>query len=142
MMDLDGQFAEKVFDNSVPGLSTEAQAVDQLISEAYERWSETLTSRLGRLEDEFARLAAEWKSETEYFSSVPQIALHPSYQRIIGMGSVAVPLILRDLEETSAPWFWALRAITGEDPVPQPDRGYVDRMVRAWLRWGIRKNLI
>lgn len=68
--------------------------------------------------------------------------MHPAYQQIIGMGPDALPLILRDLADEPAPWFWALRAITGEDPVPEAERGDVDRMVEAWLSWGMRRNLL
>lgn len=94
------------------------------------------------LEAEFNLLAARWKADTEFQSSPTRIATHPAYQRIIGMGKEALPLILHDLQETHAPWFWALRAISGEDPVPDEDRGYTDRMVRAWLQWGTRRRLV
>jgi hypothetical protein len=137
-----GNTSDKLFDPSIPGLSVEAQALDQSIFEAYEHWSETLTSQQGSFEQAFDALTAQWKKDTEYQSSIAQIALHEAYQRIIGMGYIALPLILRDLEATQAPWFWALRAITGEDPIPPEDKGYIDRMVRAWVRWGIRKNLL
>src|SRR5690606_9948161 len=103
---------------------------------------QTLTGREGNLAVEFGRLAAEWRSDTEFHSSITRIAMHPAYQRIIGMGRPALPLILHDLKATSAPWFWALRAISGVDVVPASDRGYVDRMVWAWLRWGRSENLI
>jgi hypothetical protein len=94
------------------------------------------------LELQFTRLAAEWKADTEFESSTTRIAMHPAYQRIIGMGAPVVPLILRDLERTNDPWFWALHAITGANPVAAEDRGTINRMVSAWLLWGMRtKNL-
>ena len=61
-----------------------------------------------------------------------------SYQRVIGMGEKAIPLILRQLEnEGDDPdhWFWALQAITREDPVPEDARGDMKEMARAWLDW-------
>ena len=33
-------------------------------------------------------------------------------------------------------WFWALQAITGEDPVPPAHRGDLSKMAAAWIRWG------
>jgi hypothetical protein len=44
--------------------------------------------------------------------------------------------MLADLRDTGSHWFWALREITGENPVAPEDRGYVDRMIQAWLAWG------
>jgi hypothetical protein len=116
--------------------------VEQSIEELQRSWGETLTSERGSIEAEFQRLTEEWKADTEFLSSPTRIAVHPAYQRIIGMGLAAVPMILRDLAATHAPWFWALRAITGEDPIPAEDRGYLDRMVRHWVRWGVRKNML
>jgi hypothetical protein len=34
------------------------------------------------------------------------------------MGKDAIPLLLRELGKKSGRWFWALKAITREDPVP------------------------
>lgn len=51
------------------------------------------------------------------------------------MGPAALPLVLRELEEHGGQWFWALEAIAGVDPVPPQDRGRVQAMKEAWLRW-------
>jgi hypothetical protein len=133
---------DAIFAAAAPGVSSTAAMIDSSISEAHAHWLGTLTSRLESSAEEFRRLAAQWKEDTEFQSSITRIAMHPAYQRIIGMGPAALPMILRDLEATQAPWFWALQAITGADPVPREDRGYIDRMVRAWVRWGIRQNII
>ena len=66
------------------------------------------------LERTFFELANRWRDETALLSSVTRTAMHPAYQRIIGMGPAAVPLILRELEQRPDHWFWALTAITGE----------------------------
>ncbi len=87
-------------------------------------------------EARFRALAALWRRETLNISSTSRMAMHPAYQRVIGMGSVAVPLILRELQERPSWWFWALRAITGTDPVPRSSRGSLGAMVAAWLAWG------
>ena len=90
----------------------------------------------------FESLAAQWKEETRYLSSTTDIATNGAYQRIIGMGMPAVPLILEDLRDQPYHWFWALNAITGEDPVPQSLRGHVREMADAWITWGVEKGLI
>jgi hypothetical protein len=96
----------------------------------------------GELASRFRDLTKQWKAETEFLSSPDDIAMHPAYQQIIGLGSAAVPLILRELEREPGQWFWALRAITGEDPVPASDRGRVSAMAAAWVRWGRERGLI
>lgn len=88
------------------------------------------------LQDEFARLADEWHAETGHLSSPRQIATHPAYQRIIGLGDRVIPLILSDLRRRGGEWYWALRYITGQWPVPDDAAGDVRRMKEAWLRWG------
>jgi hypothetical protein len=84
----------------------------------------------------FRRLADQWLEETQLTSSLTEIVLHSAYQQIIGMGNAALPLILRELQERPAHWFWALRAITGENPVPREDAGRMARMTEHWLDWG------
>jgi ribosome-associated toxin RatA of RatAB toxin-antitoxin module len=91
------------------------------------------------IETEFERLAAKWKAERRASSSTQAIAMHPAYQKIIGMGAQAVPFILADLQRGVDHWFWALRSITRENPVPSESRGKMQEMANAWLDWG-RKN--
>jgi hypothetical protein len=136
------RFGEGVYERPADGVSDAAESVESWIDEIYADWSETLTSRRSALEFEFARLAMEWKTDTEFESSITRIAMHPSYQRIVGMGPVVLPLILRDLEQTHDAWFWALRAITGEDPISPEDRGVIHLMALAWVKWGVRENLL
>jgi DNA-binding transcriptional regulator YhcF (GntR family) len=92
--------------------------------------------------DQFKRLAQEWKRETILHSSPLLIATHDAYQRIIGMGPAAVPLILHELSAERDYWFWALRAITGDDPVPEEHRGDVRAMTEDWLEWGRARGLL
>lgn len=90
------------------------------------------------LEERFDQLAAEWRGNVRYTSSVFDIAMQPSYQRIIGMGPAAVPFIIRELVDCeSEHWFWALKAITGADPVALADRGNIAKMREAWLKWAV-----
>ncbi len=69
-------------------------------------------------------------------SSISKKAMHPTYHRIIGMGDKAVTPILRQLQEQLDHWFWALNAITGENPVPQESAGDLRQMAKAWIQWG------
>jgi len=68
--------------------------------------------------------------------------MHPSYQAIIGMGEIAVPLILGSLSRRIEHWFWALEAITQDNPVPRRSRGDIEAMARAWLIWGHERGLV
>lgn len=89
------------------------------------------TDRVAR----FHNLVRQWKATTLFTSSGTEMALHPAYQQIIGMGKEALPLILGELKREEDHWFWALKSITGEDPVPEADRGSVPKMTAAWLQW-------
>jgi hypothetical protein len=83
----------------------------------------------------FGRLVRQWKKDTISISSIEEMALHPAYQRIIGMGPAALPWIFKELEAEPDYWFWALRAITGDDPVKPSERGRITDMTKAWLDW-------
>lgn len=88
--------------------------------------------------ERFQELASAWKSETKVFSNVTKRVMHPAYQRIIGMGPPVVPYILLDLAEHGPnDWFWALTAITGENPIGLEIAGNMKAMTEAWLQWGI-----
>jgi hypothetical protein len=87
-------------------------------------------------QDKFFRLRDEWKAHRGHSSDTVTLVMHPAYQSIIGMGSVAVPFLLRELATKPDRWYWALRAITEEDPVPEEARGNSKEMSRAWLEWG------
>src|SRR5208337_640739 len=67
----------------------------------------------------FQRFIQQWHRERGSTSSITQMAMCPAYQGIIGMGPKAIPFILQQLENNLADpdhWFWALQALTGEDP--------------------------
>lgn len=100
------------------------------------------SSRRESRRERFRSLAQQWRSETQWCSSTTQIAMNPAYQAIIGMGTEALPLILEDLRQNSGHWYWALKAISNEDPVVPRDRGSVKRMKSAWLKWGETKGLV
>ncbi len=84
----------------------------------------------------FNRLKTEWEDNTAYLSSMTKIVIHPAYQQIIGMGTIAIPFILSEMKRKQGHWFWALKSIAGEDPVPPEYRGRIKQMTAAWLQWG------
>ena len=75
-------------------------------------------------------------------SSATQKAMLPAYQQIIGLGPVAVPLILERLKQEPNQWFWALRAITSADPVPDEHVGRVQDMADDWIQWGRTNGIL
>lgn len=94
------------------------------------------------LRERFQRLAAEWKAQALYLSNTAQMAMLTPYQRIIGMGLPAVPLILEELQREPNQWFWALEAITEANPVPPEDAGKVRAAAQAWIDWGKQHGFI
>ena len=83
----------------------------------------------------FQSLLAEWKADRAPSSSVAQLAMHPAYQQIIGLGPDVMPMIFREMSTTPGHWFWALRALSGENPVEESHRGDVPKMTEDWLNW-------
>ncbi|MEP7366244.1 MAG: hypothetical protein ABI972_23550, partial [Acidobacteriota bacterium] len=64
----------------------------------------------------FELLATQWRNERGATSSITAMAMVDAYQKIIGMGPDAIPLIISQLRaEGDEPdqWFWALRVLTG-----------------------------
>lgn len=120
------------------------EAIDEWIAEHDQKWFPPNNTKFrpgeSELKDQFRRHADKWEHETAYLSATPMRVMHQSYQSIIAMGPDVLPLLLRDLQDTHRHWFWALRHLTGEDPVPQDDRGKVDKMINAWIAWGKAKG--
>jgi hypothetical protein len=103
---------------------------------------ETMSTSIPRIpakatpRERFQQLAAEWKQSSRHMSNTAQMAMLRPYQKIIGMGWDAVPLILEELQKEPNQWFWALEAITDENPVPPEAAGKVRQMAQAWIDWG------
>jgi hypothetical protein len=84
----------------------------------------------------FDRLVREWKAIESPSSSAMELAMHEAYQQIIGMGPIAIPWIVEELKKEPDHWFWALYCLTGGvDPVPPTERGDIEAMSAAWLKW-------
>ncbi len=103
----------------------------------------TLGSRTSsETRNRFRRLADEWKQQSRILSNTAQMAMLKPYQRIIGMGWEAVPLILEELARHPDQWFWALESITEENPVPAEAAGFVRLSADSWVTWGRERGLI
>lgn len=82
----------------------------------------------------FRELVDEWKQRTVLESSLTRMILDTGYQKIIGMGPPVLPLLLSELEREPDHWFWALTAITDEDPAA--DAETLEDATEVWLEWG------
>jgi hypothetical protein len=90
------------------------------------------------LEEQFYALAQQWRNETAHLSLASEQANNFAYHQIIGMGEKVLPLIFRELRETTSDWFWALRAIARDKApvIPPEDKGKVRRIAEIWMEWG------
>jgi hypothetical protein len=93
------------------------------------------------LSDLFRRLVDQWRHDTDALSDPARTAMHPAYQRIIGLGPQVLPLILQEMQCNGGHWFWALRAISGDNPVTPDIAGRIPAMKEAWLQWARQKGL-
>jgi hypothetical protein len=84
----------------------------------------------------FNELAKRWKEETVNLSSMQKISMNNAYLQIIGLGPVAIRLILNELKRAPDFWFCALRALTRTNPVPPEMSGDINAMTKVWLDWG------
>ena len=91
------------------------------------------------VQEVFNQLTQEWKTNLSPLSSMEKLAMHPAYQKIIGLGPDVLPHLFRELEKSPDLWFWALRSITRENPVQPEHRRQVKLMAKDWLDWA-KKN--
>lgn len=128
------------FDDSTPteliGVGSELREITTCSFEILVDEHRLASIQIETIEEKFKRLAENWRKDTEFLSSIHQIATHKDYQEIIGMGKDSVLLILQEMEQSPDHWFWALRAITEVDPVTDDIRGNMSKMTEAWLNWG------
>ena len=87
------------------------------------------------VEQSFSKQKEIWLSETKYLSSISEIVNNKAHQEIISMGNIAIPLIFKDLRESNNFWFYALKELTGENPVRPEHRGIIPAMKEDWLKW-------
>jgi hypothetical protein len=95
-----------------------------------------LRARFDALADHW--LATDFGPSSDYMEYVT----HWAYRAIIDLGQPAVPLILERLARATDHWGFALRTITGENPVPREAAGDAVEIAAAWLQWGRTRGLI
>lgn len=122
-------------------MGEEVSALEQLVKNL-KNYSDAVapTQRFEDLAETFAQLVHQWQEETAISSLIAQRVMHPAYQRIIGLGPRALPLIVQELEQRPDHWFWALRAISGDDPTIPGDNFVKSR--DNWLKWGRARGYI
>lgn len=94
---------------------------------------------VSKTRERFDRLVSEWKASIRPHSMESRLAMHPAYQKMIGMGETALPFMFEMLKvehDSPSHWFWALASITEQNPVPSESRGRVKEMAKAWMYWG------
>lgn len=99
-------------------------------------FSSFVRKRRAATKKRFDALLDRWKRERGPKSFIEKLSMHPAYQQIIGLGEDAVPFLLAEFERSPGHYDWALRAITGEDPIPKECRGRLKEMSRLWIQWG------
>jgi hypothetical protein len=132
-----------IFIYDVDEFEVEAPTLD--ISQPKPRWGDGTAwpAALGAPpREKFPELVARWRKDVRFLSDTNEISSHPAYQEIIGLGLSVLPLILAELQVNPDHWFWALKAITGVDPVSEEHLGNQELMARDWLKWaeGCKNN--
>lgn len=131
-----------IFWSGTNGQGAESKTIERGLKELIYSFCFFPISQLEKsLVGKFYYLMSVWKAERGPYSTMSRLAMHPAYQQIIGMGPVVIPLILEQLNsEEPDHWFWALRSITGEDPILPEHRGKLDKMAADWIQWGKEKG--
>jgi hypothetical protein len=122
-----------LFEDLQIGISEESKSEFENYEKIYSCYYTPL-SRYNYQQD-FYDLLLNWRRAVKHLSSVAEIAMNPAYQKIIGMGEKVIPLLLRELEKQPDHLFWALKAITGADPISSSQQGNLNEMAQAWLKW-------
>jgi hypothetical protein len=93
-------------------------------------------------ESKFAALSRQWRQEIAAESSLSRITGNINYLRVIAMGEKVIPLILKELKRAPAPWFVALRALTGQRDIGAEHSGNFRKIADSWVEWGERRGYI
>lgn len=121
---------------SMMGYGAESQRLARVYINVVRHATKPATRYRATVAERFEKLKRQWRSETMLSSSTTDLVLNANYQQIIALGDEVIPLLLREMETEPNHWGWALRAITGCDPVPNQDAGRLKRIAKAWVRWG------
>jgi len=96
------------------------------------------------LKNKFFAYYNEWLKDKGLSSSLTEKWMHPSYQKIIGLGKQVLPYIFKDLQrKPSIIWFWALSSITGENPFSNhSNQVSVKEATKIWLKWAEKEGYV
>lgn len=119
---------EVVEEKVLQALRPRTQPINEFIGQTEE------AEHQAEVERKFREAVENWYRDTRLQSSSTRRVMNLSYQKIIKMGEEVVPLLLQELRDRPNQWFWALKAITEEDPTT-PGSSFQE-MVDAWLQWG------
>lgn len=126
------------------GLTQEASILSCNYSNAVNSFKGNSVLVSDRIENQefkhFLQLKDKWKSETQYFSSSSSIFENSAYKEIINLGGKTIPWIIRELKKTDDHWFYALKKITGKNPVNPKNFGIISRMKEDWIQWAQKNN--
>lgn len=138
---LEYRYGSRIKDHVV-SLSNESKANIRILFKIINDYYDPISRQNENKVQRFYSLVDIWQRETQLSSSLAEFVMHPAYQEIIGMGNLAIPLILAELKERPNHWFWALSSITGENPIKVEQRGKLKEMTQSWLDWGKEKGYI
>ena len=105
----DRRLIEELFDKIVD-LQDENSRITGQLDMLLKRYNQVLRERneiAGECRTRFERLGNEWRAATPFAPSMLEMAMHPSYQQIIGLGRPAISFILQELSRKPDHWFWA-----------------------------------
>ena len=89
----------------------------------------------------FESLKNEWVRRTMFVNSMSDINDSEPLKKIIALGAPVIPLILADLKSDPKHWFFALRKLTGANPIKVSEAGNLSKMRAAWLNWASKKGI-
>lgn len=126
------------------GLTTEASTLSVNFSNAMNSYIGHSIIIQKKIENQefkrFIELKNKWKLETLFTSSGSVIISNSAYRKIINIGNMAIPWILREMKRNDDHWFYALEKITGTNPIKDENIGIVSKMKEDWLNWGDNNN--
>ena len=95
------------------------------------------------LQLEFTSLKDKWINETLIVSDPTELYSNENYQKIISLGDDIIPLLIKDMYNFKGDWSYALKKITGDNPVKKESKGKIDEIKKDWIDWyeaRLRKN--
>jgi hypothetical protein len=99
-----------------------------------------VSRRFSSADEKFAALAEDW--ENHNFGRPVIDFNHIAHFQIIGMGQLAVQLLIERVARGEGKWIYALKCITGEEAETPEMHGNGKKVTQAWAEWGRRNGYI